>query len=85
MIKQSSLDDNESLGIELDSIEGADNVEDVVELTEYDERRPAENREKQLYNTFQKRPSTPTQPQITVQKGNQFFRFYKTFNSHCPI
>lgn len=69
-MKQSSLDDNESLGIELDSIEGPDNAEDVVELSEYDERRPSENGEKQMYSNFSKRPSTPTQPQIAIQKGN---------------
>lgn len=69
MIKQSSLDDNESLGIELETLENADATEDVVELSEYDERRPVENGDKQMYNNFQKRPSTPTQPQITIHKG----------------
>lgn len=72
-MKQSSLDDNETLGMELDTNDGGENADDVVELMEYDDRRHIENGEKTVYNNFQMRPSTPTQlQQTTVQRGCVF-------------
>lgn len=70
-MKQSSLDDNETLGMELDTNDGSENADDVVELMEFDDRRQIEGGDKTVYNNFQMRPSTPTHPQqTTVQRGS---------------
>ncbi|XP_030746368.1 striatin-interacting protein 1 isoform X2 [Sitophilus oryzae] len=45
LMKQSSLDDQESLGMEMESNVGNDNGDDLPDMTEYDERRPSDNNE----------------------------------------
>ncbi|KAL1492319.1 hypothetical protein ABEB36_010580 [Hypothenemus hampei] len=45
LMKQSSLDDQESFNMEMESSMGNENGDDVADMTEYDERRPADNNE----------------------------------------
>lgn len=71
-MKQSSLDDHESLGMELDTGFGSDNVigndNDIAD--EYDDRRPTDLGETpQLYNNYQHRPSTPTPVPLPIPRG----------------
>lgn len=69
LIKQSSLDDHEALGMELEGGMG-DNGDEMVELSEYDERRPAEpNDNGMMYNTYQNRPSSPPQSPVPLPRG----------------
>lgn len=70
LMKQSSLDDQESLGMELDSVTG-DNGDDLGELSEFDERRPPENTENnQMYSNYPNRPtSPPLQSSVVVPRG----------------
>lgn len=67
-MKQSSLDDHESIGMELGGI-GSDNT-DEVELSEFDERRPANasNENNQMYN-FQNRPQSPIPTPVPIPRG----------------
>lgn len=68
-MKQSSLDDHESLGIELSL--GNDNGDEIQDLSEYEERRLADFSENsQVYNNYQQRPSTPTPMPLPVPRGN---------------
>lgn len=69
-MKQSSLDDHESLGMELEGAMGSDNGDDNSELSEYDERRPADNSGADLYsNNYQNRPITPPPIPVPVPRG----------------
>lgn len=67
-MKQSSLDDHESMGMELGGM--GDNA-DELELTEFDERRPANasNENSHLYNNFQNRPQSPTPTPVPIPRG----------------
>ncbi|KAF2879632.1 hypothetical protein ILUMI_26545 [Ignelater luminosus] len=68
LMKQSSLDDHESLDMELDGGIGSDNGDDIVD--EYDSRRPTEFGEnQQMYNNYQHRPSTPTPTPLPAPRG----------------
>ncbi|EFA11227.2 striatin-interacting protein 1 [Tribolium castaneum] len=72
LMKQSSLDDHESLGMELDAtLVGGDNGDELGELSEYDDRRPPENSENnQMYSNYQNRPtSPPLQSSLVVPRG----------------
>lgn len=64
-MKQSSLDDQDSMGMELDASMSSDNGDDLNELSEYDERRPAHEVSEQMYrnnidNNY--RPTSPPTP-----------------------
>lgn len=69
-MKQSSLDDHDSLvGMELDSgLGNGENVEDMNELSEYDERRHANETNDQLYRNNHEtyRPISPPSPNALV-------------------
>lgn len=69
LIKQSSLDDHESLSLEMDAAMANDGSDELGELSEYDERRlpfASENNDNnQMYN-FQNRPSTPPPMQTSL-------------------
>lgn len=68
-MKQSSLDDHETMGMELALAN--ENGHEMHDLTEYDERRPADVSENsQVYNNYQQRPSTPTPIPLPVLRGN---------------
>lgn len=71
-MKQSSLDDHESMGMDLSGI-GSDNA-DEMELSEFDERRPATggNENSHMYNNFQNRPQSPVTTPVPVPRGNKF-------------
>lgn len=73
MIKQSSLDDHESLvGMELDATLGSDNGDELNELSEFDERRPANENSDQMYrnNIDSYRPtSPPSQSTLIIPRG----------------
>lgn len=64
-MKQSSLDDHESM--DLESGIGSDNNDDIVELSEYDERRPVNNGN-DMYNHYQQHCSSP-QMQMPIPRG----------------
>lgn len=65
-MKQSSLDDHESLNMELDaSMIGGDNGDDLTELSEYDERRLQDSDNNQIYN-YQNRPTSPLTQQSCI-------------------
>lgn len=50
-MKQSSLDDQESLGMEMETSMGNENGDELADMTEYDERRPIDNSEaSQMFN-----------------------------------
>lgn len=74
-MKQSSLDDHESLGMELDNnLVGSDNTDDLNEMSEFDERRPSENTTSdtnQMYgdNYPNRPPSPPQQNVVNVPRG----------------
>lgn len=63
MIKQSSLDDHDSLGMDLETGMSSDNGDEVVETSEYDERRPTEFPEDMLYKTYATSPVHSPLPQ----------------------
>lgn len=67
LIKQSSLDDHDSLGMELDSGMGPDNGDDIVD--EYDDRRPTDLSENQMYANYQYRPSSPVPVPLPAPRG----------------
>ncbi|KAF5284745.1 hypothetical protein FQA39_LY04470 [Lamprigera yunnana] len=67
LIKQSSLDDHDSLGMELDSTMGTDNGDDIVD--EYDDRRPTDHSESQIYSNYQHRPSSPIPVPLPLPRG----------------
>ena len=72
LMKQSSLDDHESLGMELDAtLVASDNGDDLGELSDFDERRPPENTENnQMYSNYQNRPSSPPlQSSVMIPRG----------------
>lgn len=57
-MKQSSLDDHETLGMELALAN--DNGEEMGDLGEYDERQPADDTENnQIYSTYKRRSTPP--------------------------
>lgn len=58
-MKQSSLDDHDSLTMDLESGMVDGNGDEVVELSEFDERRPADNGESQIYPNYMHQPNTP--------------------------
>lgn len=72
LMKQSSLDDHESMGMELGVMVGNDNT-DEIELSEFDERRPANvaNENNQMYNNFQNRPQSPEPAPMPVPRGTK--------------
>lgn len=69
-MKQSSLDDHESMGMDLGGIVGGDNS-DELELSEFDERRPAgvPNENRDIYNSYQNRPQSPITTPMPVPRG----------------
>ncbi|XP_018578923.1 striatin-interacting protein 1 isoform X1 [Anoplophora glabripennis] len=73
LIKQSSLDDHESLvGMELDTALTGDNGDELNELSEFDERRPANENSDQMYhnNIDSYRPtSPPSQSTLIIPRG----------------
>ncbi|XP_019867380.1 striatin-interacting protein 1 [Aethina tumida] len=70
LMKQSSLDDHESLGMELEASMSGENADDLSDMSDYDERRPAENSDGQMYNNYQNRPMSPTlQNTIMLPRG----------------
>ncbi|XP_066158816.1 striatin-interacting protein 1 homolog isoform X1 [Euwallacea fornicatus] len=51
LMKQSSLDDQESLGMELETSMANENGDDMTDMVDYDERRPADTNEtNQMFN-----------------------------------
>lgn len=69
-MKQSSLDDHDSLGMDLESNMGQENGDELIELSEYDERRPNEaNDNSLLYNAYQNRPSSPGPSPMPPSRG----------------
>lgn len=72
-MKQSSLDDHETLGMELEAGMGMNNGDEVVELSEYDERRPLDNAGDNSgingFNNFQNRACTPPPLAIPENRG----------------
>lgn len=51
LIKQSSLDDQESLGLEVETSMANENGDELAEMSTYDERRPTDNNEtNQMFN-----------------------------------
>lgn len=59
-MKQSSLDDHESLNMELDAtLLGSDNGDDLAELSEYDERRLQDNSDNNQIYDYQNRSTSP--------------------------
>lgn len=70
LMKQSSLDDHDSLGMDLDSNMGQENGDELMELSEYDERRPTEPNDNNLvYNPYQNRPSSPSPSPMPASRG----------------
>lgn len=71
-MKQSSLDDHESIGMELGGMVGGDNT-DELELTEFDERRPTtvSNESNHMYNNYNNRPQSPVTTPLPVPKGSK--------------
>ncbi|XP_076262128.1 striatin interacting protein isoform X2 [Rhynchophorus ferrugineus] len=74
LMKQSSLDDQESLGMEMEASVGNDNGEDMPDMTEYDERRPSDNIETgQMYNNHNvigyNRPLSPAPQHEILPRG----------------
>lgn len=69
-MKQSSLDDHESIGMDLGGMVGGDNA-DELELSEFDERRPANtsNESSHMYNNYQNRPQSPVQTPMPIARG----------------
>lgn len=78
-MKQSSLDDHESMGMDLGGMVGGDNT-DELELSEYDERRPAagSNEGSHMYSNYQNRPQTPIPTPVPLPRGrcSCIFRVY---------
>ncbi|KAJ8977106.1 hypothetical protein NQ317_008452 [Molorchus minor] len=75
LMKQSSLDDHESLvGMELDTAMNTENGDDLNELSEYDERRPAnELSDQTMYrnniDTCDRPMSPPTHSSMVIPRG----------------
>lgn len=69
-MKQSSLDDHESMGMDLGAMVGGESA-DELELTEFDERRPANasSENSHLYNNFQNRPQSPAPTPVPAARG----------------
>ncbi|XP_018330391.1 striatin-interacting protein 1 isoform X2 [Agrilus planipennis] len=68
LIKQSSLDDHESLAIEIDGTVGNENADDIVlALVEYEEMKADNNQ--QMVNNYQNRPSTPISAGLPLPRG----------------
>lgn len=70
-MKQSSLDDHESLNMELDaSMIGGDNGDDLAELSEYDERRLQDNSDNNQIYSYQNRAASPSrQDSVAPPRG----------------
>ncbi|KAJ8951417.1 hypothetical protein NQ318_006846 [Aromia moschata] len=74
LMKQSSLDDHESLvAIELDPTMGSENGDELNELSEFDERRPNENSEQAVYrnnlDSYNRPMSPPTHNSLMIPRG----------------
>lgn len=67
LIKQSSLDDHDALGMELESALTADNGDDLVD--EYDERRPTDLSENQVYKNYHNQSSSPIPMPLPPPRG----------------
>lgn len=69
LMKQSSLDDHESLFTDLDGSMSSDNGDDLTELNEYEERRAFETTDPAQGYGYQHRPSTPTPVPTPLPRG----------------
>lgn len=69
LMKQSSLDDHDSLTMDLESGIVDGNGDEAVELSEFDERRPTENGESQMFANYQQRVNTPPPAPLPVPRG----------------
>ncbi|KAK5646427.1 hypothetical protein RI129_004891 [Pyrocoelia pectoralis] len=67
LIKQSSLDDHDALGMELDSGLSGENGDDIVD--EYDERRPTDLSDNQVYKNYHNRSSSPIPMPLPPPRG----------------
>lgn len=82
-MKQSSLDDHESMGMDL-GVVGGDNT-DELELSEFDERRPAQasNETNHMYNNYQNRAQSPVPTPLPAPRGNVNFCSSVAITSVC--
>lgn len=71
LMKQSSLDDHDSLGMELEGAIGNENGDEAVELSEYDERRSTENSSGSDFysNNYHNRVRTPPPAPLPLPRG----------------
>ncbi|XP_060516087.1 striatin-interacting protein 1 isoform X2 [Cylas formicarius] len=74
LMKQSSLDDQESLGMEMEGSIGNDNGDDISDMGEYDERRPTDSNETgQMFGNHHinmyNRPVSPPIPHDLIPRG----------------
>ncbi|CAH0562654.1 unnamed protein product [Brassicogethes aeneus] len=70
LMKQSSLDDHETLGMELEASMSGENSDEMSEMSEYDERRMPENNDNQMYGNYQNRPASPSmQNNVLLPRG----------------
>ncbi|XP_050313692.1 striatin-interacting protein 1 homolog isoform X2 [Anthonomus grandis grandis] len=69
LMKQSSLDDQESLAMEIETSMGGENGDDIADMVEYDERRPTDNIEasqmfnNHIFNMYNMQVSPPPEPE----------------------
>ena len=69
-MKQSSLDDHDTLSMELESGLADGNGDDVVELSEFDERRPTDNEDNtQIFKNLSNRCGTPPPTSVPIPRG----------------
>lgn len=74
-MKQSSLDDQEALGMEMETPMSSENGDEMTDMTEYDERRPTDNNEaSQMFNShilnmYNMQVSPPPQHDAPIARG----------------
>lgn len=69
LMKQSSLDDHDSLGMDLETGMASDNADELSELNEYEERRAFDSGDLGQGYNYQHRPSTPTPMPMPIPRG----------------
>lgn len=69
LMKQSSLDDHESLSMELEGGMGTDGSDELAELSEYEERRAFDSPDPGQGYNYEQRPSTPTPVTLPIPRG----------------
>lgn len=82
-MKQSSLDDHESLGMELEGSMSSDNGDELSELNEYEERRAFESGRKYLFiymlSKIEQWWATPSPQTMYIQPARPVNKFIYIF------